>query len=547
MSLTDVRSLSQQLTLKQTRLTSRWPCIRSAGTNAGPGRPNYFHGLPIHDELVSFISYGGSVVGEPSARRFAQLKKQCRSPPYAMRPVAHTSIFAAAFLLRAILLVYGIYQDSVSALKYTDIDYLVFTDAARAVSRESSPYDRATYRYTPLLAWILLPTSWGGLWFHFGKALFALSDLLAGYFIFRLLKRNGLQEERALKYASAWLLNPLVANISTRGSSEGFLCVLVMALLWAFETRKIALAGVLLGFCVHFKIYPFIYGPSMLWALETPPSKQAPTSILQRSLHFINADRILLVLISIFTFAGLNILMYNIYGAPFLQHTFFHHLTRIDHRHNFSPYNTLLYLSSAQAANPATYQTSSISFASLAFVPQTLLSTIFIPLALAKHDLPTTMLAQTMAFVTFNKVCTSQYFLWYLIFLPLYLPNSSLLRRPTLGITALSLWVLGQAVWLHQGYHLEFLGKSTFVPGLFAVSLAFFAINCWILGIVVGDVIEKESSGTSITTDKKDTTSSISEVQSRSASGRSPGKSDVNTSSIAKVHLGPRNRVLKSN
>ena len=58
-----------------------------------------------------------------------------------------TSIFVAAFLLRAVLLVYGIYQDSTSTLKYTDIDYYVFTDAARAVSRHSSPYDRATYRW----------------------------------------------------------------------------------------------------------------------------------------------------------------------------------------------------------------------------------------------------------------------------------------------------------------------------------------------------------------------------------------------------------------
>lgn len=37
-----------------------------------------------------------------------------------------------------------------------------------------------------------------------------------------------------------------------------------------------------------------------------------------------------------------------------------------------------------------------------------------------------------------------QYFLWYLIFLPFYLPTSSLLRSPTKGITALVLWVVGQ-------------------------------------------------------------------------------------------------------
>src|ERR1700761_18430 len=356
---------------------------------------------------------------------------------------SRTSIFIAAFLLRAILLVYGIYQDSVSALKYTDIDYYVFTDAARAVSKQSSPYDRATYRYTPLLSWILLPTSWGGLWFHFGKVLFALSDLIAGWFILLVLKRRGLEEQRALKYASVWLLNPMVANISTRGSSEGFLCVLVMTLLWAFETTKIALSGVLLGLCVHFKIYPFIYGASMLWALDVPsPVGHPPASALQRALRFVNINRILLVFTSVSTFTALNLLMYNVYGAPFLQHTFFHHLTRIDHRHNFSPYNTLLYLSSAQASNTSGSQAArSISFESLAFIPQLVLSTTLIPLRTAKRDLPTTLLAQTLSFVTFNKVCTSQYFLWYLIFLPLYLPDSSLLRRRWLGMTALALWI----------------------------------------------------------------------------------------------------------
>ena len=98
------------------------------------------------------------------------------------------------------------------------------------------------------------------------------------------------------------------------------------------------------------------------------------------------------------------------------------------------------------------------------------------------------MLAQTFAFVTFNKVCTSQYFLWYMVFLPFYLPRSSLIRRPVLGLTVLLAWVLGQAVWLQQAYMLEFLGRSTFVPGLWLATLVFFGVNCWILGIIVQDV-----------------------------------------------------------
>lgn len=38
----------------------------------------------------------------------------------------------------------------------------------------------------------------------------------------------------------------------------------------------------------------------------------------------------------------------------------------------------------------------------------------------------------------------SQYFLWYLILLPFYLPSSSLIRKPALGISAAVLWILGQ-------------------------------------------------------------------------------------------------------
>ena len=164
-------------------------------------------------------------------------------------------------------------------------------------------------------------------------------------------------------------------------------------------------------------------------------------------------------------------------------------------------YNTVLHLNSAQGNG------SGLRVESLAFLPQVFLSVGAIPYLLAKKDLASTMLAQTFAFVTFNKVCTSQvrlanhhvhskfyfanvgqYFLWYMVFLPFYLPNSSLIQRPRLGITALVLWVLGQAMWLQQGYRLEFLGESTFAPGLFLAGIVFFCVNCWILGIIVSDV-----------------------------------------------------------
>lgn len=92
------------------------------------------------------------------------------------------------------------------------------------------------------------------------------------------------------------------------------------------------------------------------------------------------------------------------YGFPFLEHTYLYHVTRIDHRHNFSPYNILLYLSSADNAATAP----AFRPESLAFVLQLLLSCLLIPFVVAKKDLATSMMAQTYAFVTFNKVCTSQ-------------------------------------------------------------------------------------------------------------------------------------------
>ncbi|EMF17408.1 glycosyltransferase family 50 protein [Sphaerulina musiva SO2202] len=393
-------------------------------------------------------------------------------------------IFSLAVLVRAALLLYGRWQDAHSAIKYTDIDYLVFTDAARYVSRQRSPYDRATYRYTPLLAWLLLPTTWHGIWFEFGKALFAIGDVVTGWLTYRILRMQGLEAERSLKFASIWLLNPMVANISTRGSSEGLLAVLVVAMLWAALSKRILLAGSLLGLSVHFKIYPFIYAASIFWWLGCPekPNSRGLPLLLHKLVALVNRDRILLIMSSLAAFMACNVIMYHIYGKPFVEHSYTYHITRIDHRHNFSVYNTLLHLSSLRGSNAG------FRIESLAFIPQLSLVVLAIPLLLAKVDLASTMLIQTFAFVTFNKVCTSQYFLWYMVFLPFHLPSSSLLKNPRLGTVALVLWIAGQAIWLQQGFVLEFLGNSSFVPGLWLASILFFLTNCWMLGILVDDV-----------------------------------------------------------
>ena len=290
-------------------------------------------------------------------------------------------VFISAIALRIILLLYGLLQDEYSPLPYTDIDYFVFTDAARYVYNGRSPYLRETYRYTPLLAWILLPTAWpGAFWFSFGKVLFAVADIIAGWLILLVLRSpagGSMAIERALKFASIWLLNPMVATISTRGSSEGLLGVMVVALLWAVLNGKIKLAGVLLGLAVHFKIYPFIYGISIIWFLEPKapkagdkqnqnvPEQLSAFRVLGAARAFVTKTRLELFFASLITFTALNMLMYAIYSKPFLIHTYLHHLTRIDHRHNFSPYNTLLHISSATPS-----PVKRVKFESLAFIPQ---------------------------------------------------------------------------------------------------------------------------------------------------------------------------------
>ncbi|KAF3004079.1 GPI mannosyltransferase 1 [Curvularia kusanoi] len=396
-------------------------------------------------------------------------------------------VFTTATLLRATFLLYGLWQDANSPMKYTDIDYFVFTDAARFISRGLTPYARDTYRYTPLLAWMIYPTTWPGtFWFSSGKILFAVGDVVAGWMMYKILRQyRGLGKERALKFASIWLLNPMVATISTRGSSEGLLGVFVTALLWAVLAKKILLAGLLLGFAVHFKIYPFIYAASIVWWLDNSGGqvqRKQQQSLMDKLVSFVNPQRIMLAITSIVTFAVLNAAMYQMYGWPFLEHSYFYHLSRIDHRHNFSPYNTLLYLNSSPGNSQSTFE-----LERLALVPQLLLSAVMIPLALSKRDLLSTMLAQTFAFVTFNKVCTSQYFLWYMMFLPYYLPDSILLRSRQVGLVALALWIAGQAAWLQQGFQLEFNGYSTFAPGLWLSSVIFFLVNVGILGIIIHD------------------------------------------------------------
>ena len=83
-----------------------------------------------------------------------------------------------AFAIRFTLIQYGTIQDQKLNVRYTDIDYDVYNDASRYIVNGESPYRRATYRYTPLLAQLLIPD----ITFNelFGKYLFSFFDLIIG-------------------------------------------------------------------------------------------------------------------------------------------------------------------------------------------------------------------------------------------------------------------------------------------------------------------------------------------------------------------------------
>ena len=86
------------------------------------------------------------------------------------------SLLVSSMLLRVFLIIYGEWQDAHMEVRYTDIDYTVFSDAASLMASGESPYKRTTYRYSPLLALLLVPNtiihrSWG-------KFIFSASGML---------------------------------------------------------------------------------------------------------------------------------------------------------------------------------------------------------------------------------------------------------------------------------------------------------------------------------------------------------------------------------
>jgi len=228
----------------------------------------------------------------------------------------------AAFLLRICLIAYGEWQDKNMVVKYTDIDYHVFTDAARHVVEGNSPYLRPTYRYTPLLSILLTPNI--TLHMCFGKVLFVIFDVLAGYLLYKIVVVQGRSDRRAVMASLLWLFNPLPLTVSTRGNAESIMAVLVLANIYFALVKHISVSAIFFALSVHFKIFPIIYGLPLVLLVGNDAynnskrpdvggteDKHERTGYIHRAIKFIlHPQRVKFGMISAVTFLGFSGLLY---------------------------------------------------------------------------------------------------------------------------------------------------------------------------------------------------------------------------------------------
>lgn len=366
------------------------------------------------------------------------------------------------FLVRLVFVMYGEYHDQTSTLKYTDVDYHVFTDAAREVVDGGSPFDRHTYRYTPFLAWILMPNL--QLNFAFGKLLFSFLDCCASRLIYEILILDGHSKITSLKCSFLWLYNPLVIGVSTRGSAESIMAVLVLLTIYMMKMRLHILAGFFLGASVHFKLYSVIYTLPLYLSLSSSYQQ-----VIGWKQFLPNYSKMRFVCGTVVAFVGLTGMGFILYGEQYIEEAFLYHFSRTDTRHNFSVYFYLLYIG-------ADFHIPGLSVAT--FGPQMVLVLALGYKFRNRSDVPFALFTQTVVFVTFNKVVTSQYFMWYLLLLPLVVPRLSVSWQK--AVVLASLWVGAQASWLLPAYLLEFHGINAFVP-IWLEGIAFFCCNVGVL------------------------------------------------------------------
>lgn len=410
-------------------------------------------------------------------------------------------------IIRLALIFYGEFHDQKFQVPFTDVDYKVFTDAARNVLMGASPYSRHTYRYSPIVAYVLTPN----IIVHqtFGKILFSILDLVMAYLIYRLMLRRNVSLRKAHLSSLFWLYNPLSVVISTRGNADTLSSLLVAGTLLCLYAGKPTVAGIVHGLCIHMRLYPIVFSlPFYLslssWDRFSPSNEPKKSQVSSKSfsnsdevpkadasswytgrslfnlwsdckaLFIPNKSQLKLVLGCVSALLTVTVVFYWLYGYHFLYESMLFHLSRKDIRHNFSVYFYLQYLSAGAVV--------SIWQRVLMFIPQ-----LFLLVALSfrygrMFDLPFCLLAQTIVIVMYNPVITSQYFVWFLSLLPACIPMLDLTLKQAVFHSVV--WVVAQLAWLLPAYWLEFRGEDTFVY-IWLQGIAFFCANITLLARLI--------------------------------------------------------------
>ena len=345
--------------------------------------------------------------------------------------------FAIALVIRILLILYSLVHDELFQLKYTDVDYSVFTDGSRYLWQGRSPFFRFGYRYTPIFAYMTLLniTFWKGT----GKLIFALFDVLTGYLIYKLIREFKINEKES-KYATClWLYNPLPLIVSTRGSSDSVVTFLILSTLLLLVKERYFYSGCLFGLVCHCKLYPIIYAPALYFYLSGPHAE----SVLESKVILpLSKKKFVFVFASALSFVLITYACYLRFGQLYIEEAWIYHFVRRDYAHNFSPYFYLYQLSSNRV------YTKMLGY--LAFLPQ-LMSVLHFSVKYTLdsadkqnrlQNLVFSIFCSTFLFVSLNKVCTSQYFLWYLALLPLSAPYLQLSQDQ--GLKLLFYWLGSQ-------------------------------------------------------------------------------------------------------
>eukprot|EP01053_Blabericola_migrator_P012395 Blabericola_migrator_1__12394@NODE_779_length_6557_cov_102_591217_g554_i0_p2_GENE_NODE_779_length_6557_cov_102_591217_g554_i0NODE_779_length_6557_cov_102_591217_g554_i0_p2_ORF_typecomplete_len417_score27_76Mannosyl_trans/PF05007_13/1_5e03Mannosyl_trans/PF05007_13/4_4e65PIGU/PF06728_13/1_9e28PIGU/PF06728_13/1_6GT87/PF09594_10/3_7e16GT87/PF09594_10/1_8e04PMT_2/PF13231_6/6_5e08PMT_2/PF13231_6/3_4PMT_2/PF13231_6/1_1e04_NODE_779_length_6557_cov_102_591217_g554_i02561506 len=391
---------------------------------------------------------------------------------------------------------------------------------------QASPYRRSTYRYSPIMAYLVMPNLLLGP--LYGKLLFSICNLLTAWLMRNILIYRNVESKARSILLALWMLNPLAIQVATRGNADSFMTFLVAALLYTVLKERPIIAGFCLGLGVHVKIYPALYAFPLLitwndtWTLRsfkqdlvgevqlTPNSTlwrdlmkttvtlsfklmTLPLRLIYCLLRRLNTNQWLFGMTALLTFAIMTGGFYLRYGWTFLYETYLYHGVRHDHRHNFSPFSAW-----ATLVTPRRDPTEDIgniygtishfkAVQKLAQLPLTLL----LGFAFIKPAPELSVFLQTAWFVTFNSVSTAQYFVWYLALLPLALGTSkrvqsgSSLRLLWLGLLAIMIiWIGTDLHWVYWSHRFEFKGESDAFLGLFVASWAFTGASILLINFV---------------------------------------------------------------